>query len=114
MKTRLKNFLKTIKESELKSIYRELEMDYDKKRPITDEFVEKLFRKRVEELYYQLGYNYDEYNINNDIEHDYLTDNVGKDKRYYYWYCYEERNGCVNVKTGTVFTTESKLEKLFY
>jgi hypothetical protein len=68
-------------------------------------------RELIEKLYDYL--NFDIESVENDIKHDYLTENKGRNGRTYYWYLDEVRCALIDVETGEIIDDEEFIEKQF-
>ena len=77
---------------------------------------EEITQEREMELLTKL-YNYISHSlesVDNDIEHDYITCNVGRDGKDYFWYLDEFTSVAIRVEDGEIVDDEVELEKLFY
>lgn len=76
------------------------------------EITEGILNKKelIEKLYGHLGIPASD--VENDIAHDYLTDNEGRDGKLYIWYMDENRCAAVDAD-GTIVDDEEKLKELF-
>ena len=71
---------------------------------------EDLIRVRTEELYDWIGHDHD--SIENDLKHDYLTENQGRDGQWYLWYMDEVDNAAIRISDGEIISLE-EIEALF-
>lgn len=82
------------------------------------EYFEKLKKdenkyKRILDLYEYLDFEVSDENISNDIEHDYLTENVGRDGKEYFWYFDENKSAAIEIATGNIITDNDIIDGLF-
>lgn len=63
-------------------------------------------KELIKKLYDYLNFDYDESSIENDIKHDYLTDNRGRDGVLYYWYYDGTYEAAINTETGEIIDSE--------
>lgn len=64
----------------------------------------------VEKLYKWIGHDLGD--VENDIEHDYLTENTGRDGKDYLWYLDETTNAIIDVD-GNICEDDDRIDELF-
>ncbi len=64
----------------------------------------------VEKLYKWIGHDLGE--VENDIEHDYLTENTGRDGKDYLWYLDETTNAIIDAD-GNICEDNGRIDELF-
>ena len=71
----------------------------------------KEYKERAEQLYNYMDH--DPQYIEEDCEHDYLTNNTGRDGRDYLWYLDENKSVAIDILTGEIIDDETKIDELF-
>ena len=69
-------------------------------------------KEAVEKLYDYIDI--DKESIVNDWIHDYLTQNIGRDDKEYFWYSDEVTNAAISIDTLEIFTEEDFFVEQFY
>ena len=69
-------------------------------------------KEAVEKLYDYIDI--DKESIENDWIHDYLTQNIGRDGKEYFWYSDEVANAAISIDTLEIFTEEDFFVEQFY
>ena len=64
----------------------------------------KKYESVIKYLYDEISYSYDKEDILEDIKHDYLTLNIGRDNETYIWYMDENKSIAINVKNKKILT----------